>query len=148
MTKKACNCGPDTICRKGYTRKAYTRSDGTRVKATYVPATCVADRGEPGKTKKSKKILPEIGDKVSLRKFGYSVHNSQSDRRDALDKAVKKFGSLEVLRHLNLIRNYQANDAQGDRVAQKMGKDIEYLSKVHKKTKKSKKRKHTKKSKK
>ncbi len=46
-------CGPGEVRRKGYTIKK------GKAKGTYVEPGCVVDQGEPGKTPKSKQVLPE-----------------------------------------------------------------------------------------
>ena len=97
-------CGPGKILKKGYNRRAYERSDGTIVAATRVPPTCIKDVGGPGH---GPKTLPPISGDIHVTQYGYSVHKPANERRSALDAATKDHGALEVLEHLNLIRNYQ-----------------------------------------
>ena len=118
--------------RKGHTRKAYTRSDGTRVKGSYVdkskvPVTCVPDKGAPGKTPSSKKVLPKPGKDISLSRYGYSVHKSKSQRQAALKKAAQKTKPLKVLRRMNLLRNYQADAAN----KKAMSEDVEFMKDMY-----------------
>jgi hypothetical protein len=142
---KTNKCPPGKILRKSYHRKGHTRKShksgkkhvsGSFVSRTFVPASCVKDRGTPGKTPKSERVLPKIGKKISLRQYGYSVKKNQSKRHETLRKASKKEGHLNVLRHLNLVRNYQPQDKTGKSIKKKMTKDIEYLSQQYKKYKK------------
>lgn len=118
--------------RKGHTRKSYTRKDGTRVRGSYVdrakvPSGCVEDTGAPGKTPKSKQVLPKPGKEISLSRHGYSVHKSESKRHAALKKAAEKTKPLKVLRRLNLLANYQANDD----AKETMREDVEFMKKVY-----------------
>ena len=51
---------------------------------------------------------------------------------------MRKGGNaLEVLRHLNLARNYQANDAKGRRAKKIMARDVEYMKGYYKRYKKT-----------
>jgi len=96
-------------CKKGeIVRSAYTRKDGTRVRAT-----CVKDRGAPGKTPASKRVLPKPV-KGSLGKYGYSNIKGTSaiDRRNALIDAVRGEGYATIIRRLNLLSNYNKNNEQ------------------------------------
>lgn len=131
-------CPPGKILRKSYTRKSHVRKSrgrgqsrvkGSHVKKTKVPATCVKDRGKPGK---GPKTLPKFSGKLKLTRYGYSTDKSASARHDALVKASKKNNPLEVLRHLNLLRNYQADDPKGRKIAKIMGEDVKFMSKYYK----------------
>ena len=112
--------------KKGYLRKAYTRKDKTKVKGAYVdrawvPSTCIKDMGKPGK---GPKILPPVGKELKLSRYGYSTKKTQMERRKSLVKASKSNNPLKVLRHLNLIRNYQADKT----IKSTMAKDVTFLS--------------------
>lgn len=114
MSKKS-KCGQGEILRKGYRRKGYhrneyVRSDGTvvgesDVPGAYVPPTCVPDMGRKGR---GKKVLPPPGNEIHLSSYGYSIHKPESERHAALEAASNDYGTLKVLRRLNLLRNYQA----------------------------------------
>jgi hypothetical protein len=79
------------------------------------------------KTPESEKVLPKIDKQISLRRFGYSVHEPTAKRQQILRKAFKIYGELKTLRHLNLERNYQA-----DPFAKKvMGADVKFMSGLH-----------------
>ena len=126
------SCGPGKIRRVSYKKKSYVKADGTKVKATTVPSSCVKDMGKPGKTRKASRVLPKPSGKLHLSKFGYAADRSDEDRHKALREAVKATGdSLEVLRHLNLLRNYQSTPE----VKSVMSSDVEYLSKLHSQSK-------------
>lgn len=103
-------CPRGEILRKGYVRKAYKRSDGTVVKSKRIAATCVPDKGKPGKTPNSKKVLPKPK-QGGLSKYGYSNIKTAGavKRRAALTIAVKDLGYAPVVRRLNLISNYNKN---------------------------------------
>ena len=135
-------CPPGEILREGYyrkghPRKSYTKEDGTKVEGsfvsrTYVSSHCVKDIGEPGKTPKEKQVLPEPDEK-KLSPFGYSITKTEETRQKALKKASKHYGNpLYILRHLNLIRNYQPEGSRADKI---MSKDVKFMSKYYKKWK-------------
>lgn len=81
---------------------------------------------------KARKTLPPIADDISLTKFGYKVKRSVSSRKQSLRKASKKYGSLKVLRHLNLIRNY--TKPKGNKKV--LSEDVDYMKKYHTRSKK------------
>ena len=103
-------------------RKSYKTRSGRRVKSS-----CVKDMGKPGRTPKHKRVLPKPSGDMSLSEFGYKVSKSEEDRRNALVDAVKEYGALVVLRHLNLLRNYQSVK----RNKQRMSDDVEYLKRKY-----------------
>lgn len=127
-------CGPGQILRKGYTKKGYVRSayrrkDGkiipsAKVPAAKVPPTCVPDFGTPGH---GRKTLPKPDDKVHLTKYGYSVHASEEQRHNALRAASRDYGTLTILRRLNLLRNYQAIPENKDIFSE----DVEYMKHLY-----------------
>ncbi len=94
-------CGPNKIRRRSYTR----RVTGKRVKST-----CVPDKGRPGKTPKSKRVLPKLTP-GKLGKYGYHdvKHKSAASRRVALTNATKEEGYAPIIRRLNVIRTYNKN---------------------------------------
>lgn len=123
MAKKS-SCSRGQIRRKSYSRKTYTRTDGTRVSAVHVSSKCIKDRGSKGK---GPKTLPKPSKDASLGKYGYKVHNKASSRRRSLKRASKKYGTLPVLRRLNLIANYTA-DVENK---QRMRSDVKHLQNVY-----------------
>lgn len=82
------------IRRKGFNRGPYTKKDGTHVKRHWVPPTTFMgpDIGLPGRGRK----VVIIERKGALTKLGYSTSKSDRERREALDKAVKRFGASDV----------------------------------------------------
>mgnify|MGYP005748632775 CR=1 FL=1 len=118
MTKK---CPEGKILRVAYTTK----------KGTHVPETCVKDMGLRGK---GKKILPKPDDGIHLKKFGYKYDLPTKQRRSALLGACKKYGTLMVLRSLNLKRNIQAHGSEARKI---MREDVKYLKIVYEKEKKN-----------
>lgn len=122
-------CPPGKIRRNSFTRTI--KKTGKKV---HVPSTCVPAKSKTGrKTPKSKRILPKVGKETKLRKYGYALSKTPLQRHKALRKASKKEGSLKVLRHLNLIRNFTAGVGEPVNKA-KLAKDVAYMSKLHSKT--------------
>ena len=118
-------------CPKGkIQRDAYTRrnSKGNLIK---VDKTCVPDKGKPGKTPESQKVLPEPGDLISLSKYGYSTSKGVQSRHDALIAATRDFDNLKILRRLNLLRNYQSDAAAKER----MSDDVEFMKRTYARSK-------------
>lgn len=121
-TKLECNI--DQIVRDGYYRKSYTKKDGTHVKGKYIKQTCTKDMGKPGKTPKSKKVLPKVENKGFLTKYGYKESDSFAKRKKALNKAIEEYGALKVQRHIGLIRNYAKGEPKRHKL---LTKDFEYV---------------------
>lgn len=125
-------CSPGKAIRKGYKkkgyyRKAYVKRNGTlvpaaKVNAANVPAACITYRGHH-----KKPILPKLDNKLHLSPYGYSIHHSTQERRDALRNAAADYDLLVVLRRLNLARNYQAT-AHAKEI---MTSDVDYLKKLY-----------------
>jgi len=126
MPKKL-ECRLNQIERDGYYRKAYTKKDGTHIKGTYVKKTCTKDMGAPGKTPKSKKVLPKVENKGFLTECGYKENNTFNTRKGALDKAIEKYGALKVQRHIGLIRNYAKGEPERHAL---LTKDFEYVRSI------------------
>lgn len=113
MAKKS-KCPPGQIervgyHRRGYYRRPYTRRSGEQVRESYVSESdvspiCVKDMGKLGK---GPRTLPPLKNDIHLRDYGYAIHKPANERHAALIAASKDNPTLEVLRRLNLIRNYQ-----------------------------------------
>lgn len=115
-------------CPKGMIRrKAYSRKSSKSQKRVHVKSACVKDMGAVGKTPKAKRVLPALGDEIHLSKYGYTTSENKEKRESSLKRASKKHGTLPILRRLNLIRNYQA-DEKAKRV---MSKDVKFMSRLH-----------------
>ena len=85
-------------------RKAYTRRDGTRVKAV-----CVKNKGLPGRTIASAKVLPKL--KVGkLTRYGYYTDLSAKARLASLSKSVRGVGYATTIRRVVAIRNYSEHN--------------------------------------
>jgi len=143
MSKKS-SCPSGKIERAAYTRKGYSRKSYSKksrkvkssyVSRAYVPKSCVPAKGKAirrgSKTPEREKVLPKIGKELHLRKYGYATNKTDNVRQAALRAASKDNSELIVLKHLNLIRNYQA-DPDAKRI---MGKDIKYMSDLYAKSK-------------
>lgn len=129
------SCPKDKIERSAHIRKGYTKSSGIKVAQTYVSATCVPDKGKPGKTPLSAQVLPKLGKELSLTKYGYSTRRPSADRHKALMSASRDNDPLKVLRRLNLIRNYQADEV----AKRKMSSDVNYMKNQYAKYKETRK---------
>jgi hypothetical protein len=133
------NCSKNQILRRGSVRKSYRRKSYKRLNGTTVPAvnigpsrmasTCIKDIGNKGH---GPYILPKLNPKVSLSKFGYSLNKSAIVRKKSLKKASKKYGTLEVLRRTNLIRNYTKSVPDNYK---KLSADVEYMKNIYAKEK-------------
>lgn len=104
------SCPKGQIRRKRYYRSPYTRKSGTRVSGSRVPSACVKDMGLPGKTPKSRRVLPKLTP-GRLRKFGYGTKKSADTRRRAVKKAVKKDSYASIVRRLVAASNYMKRTA-------------------------------------
>ena len=79
----------------------------------------------------SKTKLPELSSDISLRDFGYSTLKSTASRRLSLKKASRKKGTINVLRRLNLIRNYNINSE----IEPILSSDVGFMSNMYKQVK-------------
>ena len=122
MTKK---CKSGEILKSGYKRKGYykTNRDGSTsyIKPTYVDATCIHDVGKPGKGEK--KIM--IDDKIHLSSFGWKLDKTNKERREALNKAVNKYGQKTIRKRLQAIKNITAEDYERNHNIYQQ--DLDYL---------------------
>jgi len=83
-----------TVRRMGQSYRAYPRSGSMIIKSA-----CVKDKGLPGKG-------PDLFGKLEkgkLRKYGYVYRLSREQRHEALRKAVKEYGSLQLFRMLDVV---------------------------------------------
>jgi len=116
-------CPPGMILRAPYTRKystaiiqeGFTRKNKSgktvhinpsKKNVVHVKAKCIKDTGKPGKGEKLIGVLK----KGELHKYGYSIYNegtmnhkSESERHEALKKAVNVYGALNVYRKLDAV---------------------------------------------
>lgn len=109
-------CPKGTIKRAGYVRKSYTRTSRTgktsRVKRAIVPASCIKSRGVGSKVRLGPLIKGELGE------FGYDnvITLATRTRHASLNRAVKEYGYLPVIKKLNALyilnRNRNSKDAE------------------------------------
>ena len=81
---------------------------------------------------RGRETLPTVAKKGLLRRYGYSIKDTAANREKAIIQTIKHTNTLEVLRHLNLIRNYTAEPAN----KKILSRDVKYISMLHKKYKK------------
>ena len=83
-------------------------------------------------------LLPRPDPNVHLSKFGYSTSQSASKRHNSLKKSSKQYGTLPVLKRLNLIRNITSTKTSEKTKESHdiMSKDVEYMKKIYKQEKK------------
>ena len=111
------------ICPKGsISKKSFTRKENVKVKAS-----CVKSKSLRAKEKKPKVYLSPLK-KGSLKKYGYSVHDSLKKRHVALKKAIKKYGSSSTIKKLNAIKLLTKNTSPKNSKIYK--KDIRYIQKI------------------
>lgn len=81
------------------------------------------------------KLLPKPSSTIHLADDGYSTHKSKSVRQKSLKKSSRKYGSLTVMKRLNLIRNLSRHNSKQKNI---MSQDVEFLKKQYAKEKKKK----------
>ena len=79
-------------------------------------------------------LLPKPDEKNHLSTFGYSLTKKKQSRHSSLKRASKKYGTLQVLKRVNLIRNITRPDLQNKK---KLTTDVNYMKKLYQKEKKS-----------
>ena len=77
-----------------------------------------------------RKLLPKPGDENHLSNFGYSLSHKRSSRRSSLKKASKKYGTLQVLKRVNLIRNITNPENEAKK---KLSSDVNFMKDLYKK---------------
>ncbi len=93
-------------------------------------------------------LLPRPDPNVHLSKLGYSTSKKSSARQQSLKKASKKYGTLQVLKRINLIRNITSTKTseKTKKAHDVMGKDVEFMKKLYKREKSTMSRQKSKKS--
>jgi hypothetical protein len=97
-------------------RKAYNATRSATGKTYHVKSSCIEDKGNPGKTPKSKRIAANLSKpEDELGQFGYSNLRSlkAEERHAALAKAIRNIASakglsehdaaVKVMRRVNLL---------------------------------------------
>ena len=125
-------CSKDEITRIPYN---YTKKSGTHV---YVSQTCIKDRGLPGKTPVTNKIPYNTTSTFNideLSKYGYSdiMKKKVSERHNSLQNAINKYGSLNVMKKLNIlmILNKNTNPSLANRFQNDRNWIIKLYGKQH-----------------
>lgn len=99
------SCPAGQIRRSGYS--------AVRSGKTYrVKSSCIKDRGAKGRWQTVRRMMG-IGPlkKGDLTAFGYSHTKTATERHEALDKAVSKYGRASTIRKLNAIATYSKRTA-------------------------------------
>jgi hypothetical protein len=112
------SCPPGHILRRSYTRKmsnSVSQQGYVRTKkngSTYrvfpkklvrdVQATCIVDPRAKGKVPKGTKTFGDLK-QGELKQYGYSYRLSDQERRNALTKAVNKYGALKTFHKLDAV---------------------------------------------
>ncbi len=86
-------------------------------------------------------LLPQPDDQNHLSKYGYSLTKNQKKRQGSLKRASKKFGTLPVLKRVNLIRNITNPTLTKNK--HKLDSDVKFLSRIYKNEKSKKNSKKT-----
>ncbi len=79
-------------------------------------------------------LIPKPGDEYHLSKFGYSLTNKKSSRQSSLKAASKKYGTLPVLKRVNLIRNITNPEYE---TKKKLTADVKFMKDLYKKEKRT-----------
>ncbi len=94
------------------------------------------------------KLLPRPDPNVHLSKLGYSIDKTAKQRHNSLKRSSKKYGTLPVLKRLNLIRNLTSTktSTKTKRAHDIMGKDVNYMKRLYKQQSRTQSRSKSKKS--
>jgi hypothetical protein len=97
----------------------------------------------------ARKLLPKPDTKYHhLSKYGYKLSSKKETRHNSLKRASKKYGTLPVLKRVNLIRNITNPELTKNK--KKLASDVKFMTQLYNREKRSiervKPKKHTKKS--
>ncbi len=97
----------------------------------------------------ARKLLPKPDTKYHhLSKYGYKLSSKKETRHNSLKRASKKYGTLPVLKRVNLIRNITNPELTKNK--KKLASDVKFMTQLYNREKRSiervKSKKHTKKS--
>ena len=128
------NCPKGYIIRNSYVRNPFIRKSGKKVSKKVVSAKCIKSRGLPGKTSnRFKGPNKGIGPlkKGELSKHGYTGIKDMGVRKrhQALNSAVKEYGSPMILKKLGAIKTYQKN--KSPRVSELLYSNMKWLRKKY-----------------
>jgi hypothetical protein len=94
-----------------------------------------------------RKLLPKPDTKYHhLSKYGYKLSSKKETRHSSLKRASKKYGTLPVLKRVNLIRNI--TNPQLIENKKKLASDVKFMTQLYNKEKRTMERPKTKRSKK
>lgn len=98
-------CPKGKILKKAYIRKAYTKKNGTKIAKKYVSSRCIKTNKSQKQINYIKKRDPIILKQGRLGKFGYKdlKNIGVRKRRQALKKAIGEYGSLSIMRKINVL---------------------------------------------
>lgn len=103
--------------------KTYKKRSGIRVKAH-----CTPDKGAPGRTPKSKRVLPKLKDD-EFAGYKYSTKLPSSKRLSILKKICNDLTYSSVIKRLVVLRSY---NKRNPKLFAKFDKDIKSLQKWYK----------------
>jgi len=104
------------------------RSDGVYVKGSYVKPICIKDKGAPGK---GKKIINKNVHEGLMTQFGYNLEENATKRQNALKKAIKKYGSLKILKRIVYLRTLRKANKNSLNY-RKLDSDVKFIQKLRK----------------
>ena len=81
-----------------------------------------------------RRLLPQPDDAYHLSKFGYSLSEKRNSRQSSLKAASKKYGTLQVLKRVNLIRNITNSQNENKN---KLSSDVKFMKDLFNKQKRS-----------
>lgn len=103
--------------------RGYKKKSGVRVKSH-----CTPDRGAPGRTPKSKRVLPKLKED-EFAGYKYSTKLPSLKRLAILKKICKDLTYSSVIKRLVVLRSY---NKRNPKIYAKFNKDIKSLQKWHK----------------
>ena len=112
-------------------RRAYIRKDKRTGKKTAVAASCIKNRGAPGKAKRT--IL--MSKNRELGRYGYKdiKKMNKKDRQKAVEKAIKAYGYVDVIRKLGAIASLQTRTDPN--ISKRARSDQHFASKLYREAK-------------
>lgn len=112
--------------------RSYKKKSGVRVRTH-----CTPDRGAPGRTPRSKRVLPKLKND-EFAGYGYSTKLPSSKRYSILKNICRDLTYSSVIKRLVVLRSY---NKRNPKLFKKFDKDIKSLQAWHKGVKGGKKRK-------
>ncbi len=103
--------------------RSYKKRSGVRVRTH-----CTPDRGAPGRTPRSKRVLPKLKNNEFVG-YGYSTKLPSSKRHSILKKICRDLTYSSVIKRLVVLRSY---NKRSPKLFKKFDKDIKSLQAWHK----------------